>query len=677
MGSDIPQPDDGPLTEITMNSPQAEKLSAGGTLAAIDPSVRCDTGDFSGQNFRRLDDSVRELHPEEGEKAAANSDIVHDRRRRIRQRAINCVPSVASRGSGAKHLTPNATPPGRRTGLATPFPPAPNDESALGEGGTNGNGNGNGNGDGGNGRRKKPGKIDPGEQDETTEEMEDMLPPSPDVLEAVREIDKVLGSKVEAVSLYPTSQNQREYRERLFGPPMWTTIHDLQKNPALKAIENENDPTKRIERYYALQAAADAYKSGDVPEENIALMLGLKNDDDLMKLVCSIEGNQVARKKSVELAPGNGEISRTLCDVRDRFLPLAHLLHVMPHKGQVRREVFTTAYNNALGIAASARKTVDPFIQAVDFVQKFVDKGRKKLIDARKGDICAPLDEIYETTGLTANDADIVVGNLFFDRVNNLNAALKFAKTLAKLDGSTQFLFGFYAPFSPKTDSFSKNENIPVFDCFDPFAENKGDIRKSWVSDDPEKPLSRSETIYRIMYSLITNGFKITRAAEHEYEVYSAHCIAETAGVLRTDPRYAFLEDKDFGDEELNERRDAVFNGTLHDDELVGFPERENIILVSGNITRPEDGRVYEKVDFASAVKYKRLEVNAAHPKFGFLRNYSFPKTRMNRLKDRLFASGGKGFLPFREHMRVPMMEARKEYLRKLKDKDREPSSNR
>ncbi len=443
-----------------------------------------------------------------------------------------------------------------------------------------------------------------------------------------------------------------------------------------------------VQMYYSIEAEDDAYKSGDIPEENIALMLdskdegnfrlrGVKEEDEiLMKLVCKKVGEKIVRKRIVEVAPGNGELSRTFKDLSDRFGPLTQFGHV-PFKGQIRGAIFDAAMQNAFGVASTSKKRTDPFVHSVDIIPKFVEKGRKKLIDARRGDICRPVDKIYAETLLPANDADIVVGNLFFDRVDVLNAALRFLKSQAKLNGSTKFLFGFYAPFSPKTTSFSKNENIPELDCFDPFDEQTEDIRKNWVSSDPEKPFSRAETIYRIIYSLIANGFKTTHAADHEYEVYSVHCISEPARVLRTDPKYAFLKTYDFKDNELNARRDAVFEGKFHDDELVGFPERENIILIAGKITLPEDWRAYEMIDFDKAAKERHIEVDPSHPKFDFLRNYTFPKRRFGKLRDKIFRESKPSPLPFRAHMKGEMMRANKEYLAKLKDKDREPGSDK
>lgn len=465
------------------------------------------------------------------------------------------------------------------TGKVPSRPPGRGSDRPLGgEGGGNG-GNGNG-----NGRKRKGGS---GEHPAAVvENVEGMQQPTKDVLTVQHLLQKRHGIVVETPLIYETSANQREYRERLFGPQMWATIHELQQRADLKQIE-QLDPVKRVEQYYAMLAAADAYKAGEIPESNIGAMFGL-HGDELMDLFCSIEGDEVTRRKSIELAPGNGEISRTLMDARDKYLGLAHIRHGIPKEGRIKREHIELLYRNAFENAQNISKSIDPNISAVDLVRKFVLKARKKLINGRQADICASPEQFFEATGFEPNSADFLFMNLALDRLGDANATLRNMKLLAKMDGSTRFMFGFYAPFSPQTLSFSRSENIPEFECFDP----DRDLRHRWID------LSRVETIYRIIADLnIMYGFNTKRVAEHEYEVYSAHCIAETAGVLRTDPKYAFLKDFDFNDEELNQRRADVFSGSIPDGELVGFPEREPVILISGNITLPEDGARYKQFE--------------------------------------------------------------------------------
>lgn len=571
--------------------------------------------------------------------------------RRIRARTGRVRESLQRCMTGTDNACPTIS-----TSSASDYPESAVNSPPPGSdrGGASGNGNGNGNGDGP--RRKKPGS---GEHHAVLIDMEGMQPPTRDVLKAANLLANRHGIRVETPILYDTKDNQHEYRERLFGPNMWTIIHELQQRADLKEIEGV-DVARRVERYYALLAAADAYKAGEIPENNLGQMFGLRGED-LMYLFCSYdkEKDKVVRKTSVEFAPGNAEISRTLLDVRDKYVALAHLRHGIPERGAIRREVYENNYTNALN-ALNTPKRIDTNIVAVDIVQKFVDKARKKLIDGRQADICASPEDFFEATGLKPGSADFLFMNLALDRLRDVHTTLKLMKMLAKPvkedgEGATQFMFGFYAPFSPDTISFSKNGNIPEFRCFD--ADQ--DLRQRWIG------LDRAETIYRIVADLNLYGFNTRRLAEHEYEVYSPHCIAEPAGVLRTDPKYAFLKDHDFNDEELNQRRDAVFNGEIPDNELVGFPERENVVLISGNITLPEDGRVYEKIDWGSIRRQgrrPRFMVDPNHPKFSFLKDVDLGKGRYNRHRDRVFSKGMPDFLPFRESM----VSARREYLKKL-----------
>lgn len=505
---------------------------------------------------------------------------VRGRRNRVRDAVKRCITSATSPFTDGPNDIHTTSHVGDKNDPATSTP-LPDSSPRLSGGGNGGNG--------GNGGRKKKNGGSPGsgEHPAVVESSEVMTKPSRDIETAKHLLEKRHGIRIETPALFDTTANQREYRERLFGPNMWRIIHELQQRPDLKAIESL-DPSQRVERYYAVLAAADAYKGGEITEKNLGKMFGLEGEE-LMQLFCSIEGETVTRKNSVELAPGNGEMSRMLADLRDKYLALAHIHHGLPEKGKVTRDVLQSLLGKAFTTAANSPKTVDRHISAVDVVQKFADKARRKLINGQRADICSSPEVFFEATGLQPNSQDFIFMNLAFDRIPNVHAAMRLMKMLAKMDGSTQFMFGFFAPFSRHTESFSKSENVPEFECFDPTVS---DIRDRWIG------LSRPETIYRIITDLNLHGFHTKRAGEHEYEVYSPHCITEPAGVLRTDSRYAFLKTYDFKDEQLNARRDDVFNGKIPDSDLVGFPERTPIVLHSGNITMPEDASKY--VEYAN-----------------------------------------------------------------------------
>jgi len=614
---------------------------------------------------------------------------------------------------------------GESSATSTPLP-IPDSERERGKGNGNGGG-GNGNdGDGGPPKKKK------GSGEHPLVNAEKMLVPTPLVLEVKKLLEKNHNITVETPELSPTSKNQREYREKLYGPTMVEKIYELQQLPGLKKIEElglgivtedllneivgkkksevaskiqeleeiivsklqdnittkifpENDLRKIIKSafdkifvdtvvtqnhlekvfkamqvglYYFFLAEEDAYKAGEIPVANIAIMHGYSGVVDHAKLFCSIDGPTFERKKSIELAPGNGEISRDLREVRNRYFISAFMRYLLKKdKARVTNGRYDLAEAEATKEAEKLPK-IDPFITSVDLAPKFVEKARKRGINSIQADICKPPLELFETTGIAPNSADFIYMHLAFDRLEDLHATLKIIKLLAKKDGSTKFQFGFYAPFSPETISFSKNENIPEFDCFDPSES----LRNRWIGKNGEE-LSPTETIYRIIRDLnLPYGFKTKCLAEHEYEVYSVHCISEKAKTLREDPKYQFLKTYDFKDDELNDQRDAVFNGTVPDDQLVGFPERQNIVLIAGDITLPEDGRPYEKIQVLSGKKgrQKSVMVDPKHPKFAFLRDYDFGERKWNRRRDRLFISKSSGLFPYYEDMAA----AREQYLK-------------
>ncbi len=641
MGVEVSQPDSQGETTI----PRSAKLTATSPKILRMPEGRKD-----------LQKLVRKSNPERVKKTVTRN--VEGRRRSTHGMVQECMPKELFLGgrvrvgtSSVSFAIPNK-PSTLSSATSTPIPGSGTMEGGSGQGG--------GNGGDGNGKKKKPS----GEHPAVTEDLEGKLLPSPDVEEAKQLLAKNHNIFVEAVHLHPTTDNQQEYRKRLFNKPEFLqTIHELQQRRDLKDVETL-DSAERVRKYYELQAAADAYKAGDIPEENLGAMFGLEGDD-LMDLFCSLEGDDIVRKKSAEFAIGNGEISRTLRDAVNKYIGLAYMRYGAPEKGAIPRRIWNAMYTNGFA-AAKGPRSMDPNITGIDFVGKFVDKASKKLINGIQADICSPPEDFFEKMwkaeyGLEPNSLDFIFMNLALDRLSDIHATLKIMKLLAKTDGSTQFMFGFYAPFSPETISFSKNDNIPEFDCFDP----ANDFRSRWMNRD------RAETIYQIVRDLnMMYGFNTKRIAEHEYEVYSAHCIAEPAGVLRKDPKYAFLRTYDFRDSELNERRDAVFSGKIADEDMVGFPERENIILIAGNITLPEEGSVYGNIEVTDKKRGQgqRLIIeDPKDPKYAFLRDFNFGKKRLNNLRDQIFEGNQPGRIPYRQRMKAQMAAQRKAYLKNLK----------
>jgi hypothetical protein len=467
--------------------------------------------------------------------------------------------------------------------------PTPSSSSDSGKGsGRSGNGN-DGNGRGG---RKKGS----GEHPAVNEGMEKMLPPTPLVLQAAALLEVRHGIKVNTPDLYPTSQRQQEYRERLLGPAMQAMIWKVKHRDALPAEDREEVadlqtvldtliPQERVKQFYTDLGGADLYKGGAITDNNLGVMFE-KKENELMDLIWSIQNGQLVRKRNYEIAPGNGEYSRTLMDLRDKYAGLAHFRHGLPGKGPVTRERIRLLYNGAVENTLNLPKTVDPYITAIDIAPTFVARLRKKNINGVQADISDAPEKIFSASGLEPNSADSTTSVASLDRVGKFLAMVDMWKLLAKKDGSTQFLIGFYVPFSPKMKAFLdlKNEHVPEFECFD----DENDLRKGWIG------LSPAETIYKIVKDLNMLGFNTKNLAEHEYEVYGPHCICEKATVLRTDPKFAFLKNYDWRDDKLNAKRDAVFSGEIPDDEIVTFPERVPIILISGNIPVALDGSKYE-----------------------------------------------------------------------------------
>jgi|GEM_PF-4584504 len=416
--------------------------------------------------------------------------------------------------------------------------------------------------------------------------------PTKDVLAAVDMLWQKNSIEVEAVKLHPANENQQRFREQKFTREFIESIYCLQESDEFAEIALIEDASERVDKFYEKQD----FSGGELTAKNLQVMHGAKNVNDLV----FVEENGVFRRRRIlELAAGDASISKTLMRTSllsktgpktalEKFL-ISHMTRVLKNSPerfdgvknikdlspqdfeQLREEVYQTAPEDL--------QKPDPFITSIDSNEKQVEGAKKIGINAMVANLCASPEAFFKATGIEPNSVDDIYLNLFLDRATDIHATVRLIQFLSRLDLKTRFVIGFYAPFSSKAISFSPG-NVPEFDCFDP----QKDFRGRWVG------LDRTQTMYQIMIDLNLFGFNTQRVAEHEYEFYGVHCITRTAKELREDPKYAFLQTHDFKDEHLNARRDAVFNGKIPDDEIVGFPEREPLPLVAGHMTNPRDG---------------------------------------------------------------------------------------
>ena len=413
------------------------------------------------------------------------------------------------------------------------------------------------------------------------EELEktELVPPTRDVRAVLQMLRRTNNIYINAPHLYPTEISQAHYRAQRFTPKFCERVLSVRGSASLALIPHIDKPSQRVEAFYGLQGDADVYSSGLLTPENLYEMHGY---GDISELFAFDRKGDLKRKRTIELAAGDGAISRVLRDIRDQHFVDAYIRTKRGGKrrppGNVTDEILRA---EAITKLKRLQTTCDEDITAVDMVPAFAMKARENGINGIEGNLCLPSSQFFEQTGLIPNSFDTVYVNLALDRFDDLPQALTNIRLLAKMDKSTRFLIGFYAPFSCTAKGIAPGKIIPPFDAFDP----NSDFRRRWVN------LPRVETIYRIIADLnLRYKFNTHRVAEHPYEVYSVQCIIETAKTLREDPDFEFLRTYDFQDAELNALRDAVFSGEMDDDVIVAFPERENVILIAGYITGPEDG---------------------------------------------------------------------------------------
>jgi hypothetical protein len=373
-----------------------------------------------------------------------------------------------------------------------------------------------------------------------------------------------------------------QFRGDFFNHEMKANIHAIQNSPHLHKFMEGKD-------WYTLLARTRSYNGGRILFENMAELLKSGDFDLIGKLLrtyrkfltgVSIDEDltQLQSMDFLELAAGNGDIS----------IRLVKMLEEM-------------------GLNAGN-------VKALDYASSFVANLRsaKRKVNASIGDLTLPPEKFFLQTSphIPPNSIDVSTLILGLDRLQNVNAALTLVKLLSKLDGSSRLLIGVNLPFESSTDLQTKNEKVSeiVFWKKDEVNDlNMPDVRNRWMQDaqlqhadvfkdlQDEKEIAKASILFDLVLWLRKFGIETYSLGEQNYEVYSPHCIVETAKTIRE--KYGHIRFNDYGNHMLNDEIRRIFEdpASIPDNKIVGIPQQYRLILLGCKITEPIDGSNFKK----------------------------------------------------------------------------------
>lgn len=373
-----------------------------------------------------------------------------------------------------------------------------------------------------------------------------------------------VGHWVEAVGLDVDLHlaEQRFERARVITTEKILALSELQSDRGLRTARNGR-------RFY--EYSAGVYDGWGVPLSNLARVAGF---DSVEKLVFREDGTPAS---CLELAAGNAYLSRGWLGVFEELDPLLRLRHqINDIQSGEEDKIFEYIKRELLGaqIPPHQKPQLYHHITAIDYAQPFVERWQHTGVQGVCADICAPPEQFLRQTKLTPHSFDRIFKLMALDRIPDLEACVRNIKLCARTDGSTDVVFGSIFPLSHRSDSDSKNPNIPALQFWDPLT----DPRRFCMGPD------KVQAIANFCLYLQSRGFKVEHiAVQPSYEAVNVHCIVETVAVIRRD--YAHIKQHEFFDPELNLLRDRIFSGEMPDDQLICIPqEYRDLVLVHAKV---------------------------------------------------------------------------------------------
>lgn len=415
-----------------------------------------------------------------------------------------------------------------------------------------------------------------------------------------------LGLHVETPLLSSGVEWQDGFRRQFWNPNEWEHVGEIQKMDNLGELDG-------YEEYYRFLAHSGTYHGGRIALENFAAMLGLESHrdiDDIYRRFVRVKKNgssfkyepvllhdgQYQAANIMELGPGNGDLIRRVARYKRGSEPLKRMKRELidSRTRLSRRLIYDMLQNGRQRLADEIDEgEIDHSISAVDYIGRFAYKLQQSKINGVKANIEASPVEFMQKmreSGIEPHSQDIIAATLLADRVDVQKLAEKI-HLLARTDGMTRLFFAQTFPFERESDNDTKRENVIKI----PNWESPDDIRENWTAsiqvdedfqDLGDEEAVRAQAIYNAVRDLKELGIEVYSIGEQPYEVYSAHCIVETAGTIRTE--YAHLKDKKFINPELKKLIDAIFtedqNRRIEDDKLVGIPQEYRLVMFAAHV---------------------------------------------------------------------------------------------
>lgn len=453
-----------------------------------------------------------------------------------------------------------------------------------------------GGGDGGGGGPKRP---DSGEM-----EAVDISPTIIAVHDRVNG-DRELNLKVDTPILGSGVEWQDNFRRQFFDSPEdFQHLREIQQMDRLAKVTDYED-------YYRFLAHTGTYHGGRIALENFAAMLGFdryRSLDDVFRKFVRVKKNGSAFEYKpsvdadghyeagniVELGPGNGDLIRRLARYKRGSEPLKRMRREISETSRriSKRQIYDMLQKGRERLAGEIDEgEIDLSISAIDYIGAFSRKLRQSKINGVKANLEDPT-ELFLSHLAEANirphSQDVIAATLLADRIDIQQLAQKI-HLLSRLDGMTRVFFAQTFPLDRESDNDTKQENVARI----PNWTSADDIREKWTHsatvDDEFRSLGdeeavRAQGIFNAVRDLKDLGIEVYAIGEQPYEVYSAHCIVETAETIRKE--YGYLHDRKFMNPDLQRRVDAIFraDSPIADDQLVGIPQEYRLTMFAARV---------------------------------------------------------------------------------------------
>lgn len=367
----------------------------------------------------------------------------------------------------------------------------------------------------------------------------------------------------------------KDYYDKVFITGLYDSFYILLENVAtlflgdeyLQQLENNQKSPYLFATIYLLSRMKKDEKNGQ------------------FRVVTKQESETDYKGVFLECAAGTCSIAKRLSDAYDGLK-----LHIRMEQDRRQRPTIESIRKQANADATrvwrrlNGKKSTTKRILAIDNYAAFPSLTAQKNVTGIEADLCLPNEEFLKATGLKPGSVDTMTLILAIDRLPDFEQAMANIRCLARENGSSKILVGFYLPLDNVVSTKSKNPNVKNIEFFN--AED--DIRRRWMKDfdgtllgdesvtegidDDNMMEARMLTDFFIVMKR-DFGMDLMSFGSQPFEIVSPHCVIEKVGVIR---KNYTKEDLQCGEPEIDGILEDVFaeNSTVDDDEVIILPER-------------------------------------------------------------------------------------------------------